>query len=627
MSDECQWNYTHFASNTEKTKQVSNDYINIHLSLHNPSIELQDYQISMSVRQLLLLRHMSGPKRIALSATPEPDEKVARAGKKLRDEMGFRLKQQAVDSKITSSEGGKTIHEEETEGAEYFLEGPLRRVTPYFFTYLTYCKLRWRDRKLIDVFIDEFRDKDEKFYRKAIAAGQVTLNKKPTTIDSVVKNGDLISNRCHRHEPAVSSRPIKIVFEDENIIAISKPSGIPVHPAGRYRYNTITKIFQHEVGKTVHPCNRLDRLTLGLMFLGKNAKGADAFVKQIRERTVKKEYIARVKGNFAPGNVEVDVPLHTASPKHGLNVVDHENGKPAKTAFTRVSYDAKSDTSIVKCRPYTGRTHQIRVHLQYLGHPIANDPIYSSAFVWGDELGCKNNGSTPELIARLDRVGKDKACSTWIHPEEDGEVLTDESCPECEMPLYSDPGPNDLDLWLHAYRYEAADLLWSYKVDYPEWAIDQHRPFMELALENAKKCGETQTQYNVGAVLVLNGEILATGHSRELPGNTHAEQCALEKFFEISGTRDVPEGTELYTTMEPCSFRLSGNEPCVERILASNIKTVFVGVVEPDTFVKNNTGQGKLTAQGVEYIHIPGYEDECLKVATLGHEKMEKAPA
>lgn len=564
-------------------------------------------------------------KRALLPSGPRAKSRPPRGALKFRDDLGFRVKQQSIDKDKVSSEAepSKTIFEEETEGALYVIEGPLRRTTPYYFTYLTYCKQRWRDRKILDVFLDEFREKDPETYRKAIANGQVTLNKKPTTIDLVVKNGDLISHRCHRHEPAVSLRPIKIVFEDENVIAIDKPSGIPVHPTGRYRYNTITKIFQHEFGKTVHPCNRLDRLTLGLMFLGKNARGADFFVKQIRERNVRKEYIARVKGRFPVEPVLVDQPLLTASPKHALNVVDVENGKPAVTEFKRVSYDPASDTSIVKCHPLTGRTHQIRVHLQYIGHPIANDPIYSSEFVWGSELGKGNVGAPPEVVARLDRVGKDKACSTWIHPEEDGEILSKNQCPECELKLHTDPGPNDLDLWLHAYKYEASDKLWSYSADYPDWAIDPHRKFMELAIEQAKKCGETQTQFNVGAALVLDGEVLETGHSRELPGNTHAEQCALEKYFKKHNTTDVPKGTELFTTMEPCSYRLSGNLPCVDRVLATSIKTCFVGVLEPDTFVENNTGKAKLAEAGVEYIHIPGYEEECLEIAKLGHDKKE----
>ncbi|ODV81625.1 DRAP deaminase [Suhomyces tanzawaensis NRRL Y-17324] len=566
-----------------------------------------------------------------------PSLEIPPPDKKLRDSKGFRMKRQYIDKQTltayeqlggeTSSDASinkeKTIHEEEAEGAKYIIDGRLRRVNPYYFTYLTYCKMRWRDRNLLDIFVNEFRDRDAEFYKKTIAAGQVTINKKPADINTIVRNGDLISHRCFRREPPVTSREIKIVHEDENIIAIDKPSGIPVHPTGRYRYNTVTKVFQHELGKTVHPCNRLDRLTSGLMFLGKNAKGADGFVQQIRDRTVKKEYIARVKGEFPDGTTEVDQPLSTVAPKLGLNRVDVANGKEAKTVYKKISYDKESDTSIVKCHPLTGRSHQIRVHLQYLGHPIANDPIYSNEFVWGKSLGKNNEGNDEEIIQRLDKIGKDVAASSWIHPEGDGETLSDEICEVSGMPIYSDPGPNDLDLWLHAYKYEAEDKSWSYKTEYPEWAINPQRKFMELAIEEAKKCGETQTQFNVGAVLVHRGEVLATGHSRELPGNTHAEQCALEKYFEATGTKDVPVGTEIYTTMEPCSLRLSGNLPCVDRILNSNIKTCFVGVVEPEIFVKNNSSLSKLSAKGVEYIHIPGYEEICLEIAKKGHEKME----
>ncbi|CUM46347.1 uncharacterized protein AC631_03999 [Debaryomyces fabryi] len=582
---------------------------------------------------------MSKEEAKGVKRSPSPTDINPALTPKLRDSLGFRMKRQTIDKKTLTAYqllGGeesnddtntlsktKTIHEEEAEGASYSIDGRLRRVNPYFFTYLTYCKMRWRDRKLLDIFVNEFRDRDADFYKKTIAAGQVTLNKKPADLDSIVRNGDLISHRCHRHEPSVSSREIKIVHEDENIIAIDKPSGIPVHPTGRYRYNTITKIFQHEFGKVVHPCNRLDRLTSGLMFLGKNAKGADGFVQQIKDRTVRKEYIARVVGKFDIEEVEVDKPLRTISPKHGLNRVDFEEGKEARTVFRRISYDPDSNTSIVKCFPYTGRTHQLRVHLQYIGHPIANDPIYSNSAVWGENLGKNGEGENEDIIIKLDRIGKDKASSTWIHPQEDGEILSGDLCDICNTELYTDPGPNDLDLWLHAYKYEAADKSWSYKTEYPEWATMPHRKYMELALEMANKCGETQTQFNVGAVLVNNGEVLATGHSRELPGNTHAEQCALEKYFEQSGKREVPPGTEIYTTMEPCSLRLSGNLPCVDRILETSIKTCFVGVVEPDIFVKNNSGYSKLTEHDVEYIHIPGYEERCLEIAKKGHEKIE----
>lgn len=319
------------------------------------------------------------------------------------------------------------------------------------------------------------------------------------------------------------------------------------------------------------------------------------------------------------GEIECDQPLLTVAPKVALNRV-HPDGKEAKTTFRRISYDG--ETSVVRCRPHTGRTHQIRVHLQYLGHPIANDPLYSNEWVWGPELGKNGAGDNTEIADKLGAIGRTQPAGSWISARRPGdgtltgEVLTGTKCEVCETDLYTDPGHNDLDLWLHALTYAANDKSWAYATPFPDWALEPNRKFMELALEEAKKCEGTEVAFSVGALLVNDGEVLSTGYSRELPGNTHAEQCALEKYYAKHNTKDVPPGTVIYTTMEPCSERLSGNLPCTDRILGTSIKTVFVGVLEPTTFVAKNVGKEKLTGAGIEYIHIPGYEDECLKAAT-----------
>ena len=308
-----------------------------------------------------------------------------------------------------------------------------------------------------------------------------------------------------------------------------------------------------------------------------------------------------------------------------MNYIDEsENGKEAKTIFKKVSFDG--ETSIVKCKPQTGRTHQIRVHLQYLGFPIANDPIYSNTRVWGEDLGVGGKADLQEVMNNLDQIGKTESASSWFYPDSTGEVLLDEECEICETPMYTDPGPNDLELWLHAYRYSSEEDGWSYMTDFPEWALEQNIGFMKQAIEEADKCGETTTAFSVGALFVNNGEIISRGYSREFPGNTHAEQCALEKYFEKTGKRDIPPGTDLYTTMEPCSYRLSGQLPCVDRILEFKDKftNVFVGVLEPTTFVEKNVGLEKLEDNGVNYIKIPGFEEEILRIACKGHEKREE---
>lgn len=539
----------------------------------------------------------------------------------LRDVSGFKLKvSQTNDLK------NKQVDPE----YDVVIDGSLRKILPYYFTYKTFCKLRWRDRKLVDVFLSEFRDREPSYYIKTIAAGKVFLNNEPANLDSVIRNGELITHKVHRHEPPVPSRPIKTVFENDDLLVIDKPSGMPVHPTGRFRFNTVTKSIEKQYGYIVHPCNRLDKLTSGLMFLAKSSKGADEMADQLKAREVTKEYVARVVGKFPINETIVEKPVRSIDPRVSLNAVcsmEDENAKHARTIFNRVSYDG--DTSIVRCKPLTGRTHQIRVHLQYLGFPIANDPIYSNPQVWGPTLGKQGEADFQDVVSKLNEIGKYSAAESWMYSNAAGEILSGKKCEECETNLYTDPGPNDLNLWLHAYRYESTELdedkkrKWSYRTEFPEWALNPHRKYMEMALEKAKECEETTTAYSVGAVLVNGTEILSTGFSRELPGNTHAEQCALEKYFEKVGKREVPEGTVLYTTIEPCSFRLSGNDPCLTRILNlnGNIETVFVGILEPDTFVKNNTSLQTLLANGIDYVKIPGYEDACIEAARKGHEE------
>lgn len=397
----------------------------------------------------------------------------------------------------------------------YTIDEDLLRVTPYFYTYNTWCKERWRGRTLFQVFQDEFRDRPAAYYRQAMENGSVCVNQKPVGPDYVIRNGDRISHTLHRHEPPVSAERIGIVHEDDDMLVISKPSGVPVHPAGRYHYNSVIEILKFERGPGFmpHPCNRLDRLTSGIMFLGKTPQAAEALGVQIKGRTVRKEYIARVIGEFPEDEVVCDQPILGISPKLGLNRV-RANGKSARTVFKRLAYYPshlessgpeaqhevldqvdvdestngrpwlkKSGYSIVRCLPVTGRTHQIRVHLQYLGHPIQNDPIYANQRVWGFRLGEEDADGTQttdeDVISRLSRMGKEEVAQAVAYYDEmvddyekrRAEKMTGEVCKLCDSPLYSDPGAHELSLWLHSLRYEDAGGTWSYKTELPRWAL------------------------------------------------------------------------------------------------------------------------------------------------------------
>ncbi|KAF2280656.1 DRAP deaminase [Westerdykella ornata] len=387
----------------------------------------------------------------------------------------------------------------------YYLEGGLRKVKPYHFTYNTFCKQRWRGRELLDIFASEFRDRPLEYYEKAIIEGRVTLNGKPVpSTSTIVKNGDCISHTLHRHEPPVTAKPIGIVHEDDDLIVIDKPAGVPVHPAGRYNFNSIVSIMRADRGYDWNPlpCNRLDRLTSGIMFIGKHRQAAEDMSAQIRGRTVKKEYITRVVGEFPEGEVVCEKPILQISPKLGLNRV-RANGKEAKTVFKRMAYyppkndnaaeaakseqhegmewKSKKGYSIVRCFPITGRTHQLRVHLQYLGHPIANDPIYANQRVFGPSLGKgqSDEENDEDIMSRLSRMGKDEVADAVAYHDEmvdqynkrKAEKLTGETCEVCDTPLYSDPGVHELGIFLHARRYHCGEGKWDYETGLPEWAL------------------------------------------------------------------------------------------------------------------------------------------------------------
>ncbi|PHH70277.1 hypothetical protein CDD80_6122 [Ophiocordyceps camponoti-rufipedis] len=372
----------------------------------------------------------------------------------------------------------------------YVIQNGLRRVEPYHWTFNTYCKERWRGRRLIDVFESEFRDRSVAYYRESMEAGHVAINGDCVGPDYVMRNGDLISHTMHRHEPPVTAEPIGVIHEDDEMVVINKPSGVPVHPAGRYKFNSVIEIMRAERpdGFMPYPCNRLDRLTSGIMFVAKNVAAAEAMGSKIKERTVRKEYVARVVGEFPAGDVVCDQPVLQISPKLGLNRV-RASGKTARTVFRRLAYYQRSDGdrrqsySIVRCMPVTGRTHQIRVHLQFLGHPIQNDPIYANERVWGRSLGRADASGAEtadeDVISRLSRMGKEEAAEAvaWYDEMVDeyekrrAEKMTGEACAICKTPLYSDPGPHELSLWLHSRRYEDADGTWAYASPLPAWAL------------------------------------------------------------------------------------------------------------------------------------------------------------
>ncbi|CCG83251.1 Uncharacterized protein C18B11.02c [Taphrina deformans PYCC 5710] len=395
------------------------------------------------------------------------------------------------DIKKRPKQSPKLLNSELLEGADYVIdcEKGLRRVKPYYFTFKTWVKGRWIGKTLVEIFTTEFRDRDSEYYRQAIIDGRVQVNGEPSNGELILKNGDILTHTSHRHEPPVTSKPVEIVHQDDDLIVINKPAGVPVHPAGRYRHNSVLNILsiEHKVSTNIAPCNRLDRLTSGLMFFSQHASSAEKMRKYLFDREVSKEYVARVIGDFPEGEIICEEPLMTVNPLLGLNRV-HPNGKSAKSVFEKLSFNGV--TSVVKCRPFTGRTHQLRVHLQFLGHPIANDPLYANKRVWGETSNDWRNKTDEEISEKLLNLNKSELAdfgnfaptkSDYVTEETReqaterrdkrlGELLTGDICDVCQAPLYSDPSPTELGIFLHALKYWADDGSWSYSTDQPDWA-------------------------------------------------------------------------------------------------------------------------------------------------------------
>ncbi|KIK60879.1 hypothetical protein GYMLUDRAFT_244033 [Collybiopsis luxurians FD-317 M1] len=326
----------------------------------------------------------------------------------------------------------------------------LKKTPPYWYPYTTYAKERWLGRELLEVVSTEFRDRSMEYYRYALESGVTTINGQVAKPDHVMQNGDRMENVVHRHEPPVTATPIKILLEDKEreFIVVDKPGSIPVHASGRYHRNTLVAILMSDFGyEKIYTVNRLDRLTSGLMILPTSLECARRLTNEFVSGTVRKEYVARVNGKFPEAEVVCEEPLLTVDRQMGLNIV-HPEGKPAKTIFSLIRYDENTDTSVVLCKPMTGRSHQLRVHLQYLAHPISNDPVYGNPKIWGEKIGkggidtipsddrsapvppphLANTNGNPESLGKVDAADPStsiasSARATKLLPRETGEDI------------------------------------------------------------------------------------------------------------------------------------------------------------------------------------------------------------
>ena len=224
--------------------------------------------------------------------------------------------------------------------------------------------------------------------QRLIAEGRVFLrgrNAKPATR---VADGDTVLIRYpHREEPPPNHAAFPVLYEDEHLLGINKPGDVLSHPTDRVVANSVTSILRGQFpGAKLHLVHRLDRETSGILILAKNPKVARALTDRFTDREVKKEYLAIVAGKMGFKRKTVDRPLgyEGAEIKVRQAVIEtdgaeSENGRgiSAATDFERLA--SNGIASLVHAAPRTGRLHQIRVHLAWLGHPVLGDKLYTGS--------------------------------------------------------------------------------------------------------------------------------------------------------------------------------------------------------------------------------------------------------
>ncbi|XP_016907833.1 pseudouridylate synthase RPUSD2 isoform X1 [Apis cerana] len=355
------------------------------------------------------------PLREATIAVPTP--KISEKRKAEEADASKDLKKAKLETKALKAKRPGFTDERYNE-TSYYVENGLRKVYPYYFTFTTFTKGRWVGEKILEVFAREFRAHPAEEYERCIRAGTLTVNYQKVDVDYRLRHNDLLANVVHRHEVPVTSEPITVIHMDEDVVVVNKPASIPVHPCGRYRHNTVVFILAKEYNlKNLRTIHRLDRLTSGILLFGRTPKKARQMEHQIRNRQVHKQYVCRVEGEFPEEEVVCSEPIEVVSYKIGVCKIS-EKGKDCVTRFKRLSYNGKS--SVVLCKPQTGRMHQIRVHLQYLGYPVVNDPLYNHV-VFGPEKGKGGNiGKTDQELVR-DLISIHNA-ENWLGMDGDSEM-------------------------------------------------------------------------------------------------------------------------------------------------------------------------------------------------------------
>lgn len=247
---------------------------------------------------------------------------------------------------------------------------------------------------------------------EAIKAGTVLVNGKPAKAKYAVKEGDVITYVLPEEEVLeykAEDIPLEIIYEDADVAVVNKPQAMVVHPSAGHTSGTLVNALMYHVkdlssiNGVVRPgiVHRIDKDTSGLLMIAKNDKAHNALAAELKDKKSLRKYVAIVHGNLPNDRGVIEAPIGRSDKDRKKQAVTAK-GKPAVTRFTVL--ERFGNYTLVELQLETGRTHQIRVHMAYIGHPVAGDPLYGPRKTLkghGQFLHAKTLGFTHPMTGEL----------------------------------------------------------------------------------------------------------------------------------------------------------------------------------------------------------------------------------
>jgi len=238
----------------------------------------------------------------------------------------------------------------------------------------------------VDIYVAKALDISRSYAGNLIKNGKVSMRDRILKANYRVAAGDeIVIEKDEAEDLTVEAEniPLDIVYEDKDIIIVNKARGMVVHPAAGNPNGTLVNALLWHCGGELSGINgvirpgivhRLDKDPSGLMVAAKTDTAHKSLAEQIKSHTARRTYVALVHGNIVEAKGRIDAPLGRHPKDRVKMAVNMKDGKDAITHFTVL--ERFGNYTLVQCRLETGRTHQIRVHMAYIGHPVVNDPLY-----------------------------------------------------------------------------------------------------------------------------------------------------------------------------------------------------------------------------------------------------------